>query len=815
MAEEKNDKKNEIPNERLQEKFSHKLNFIAMHAKAASINAKLGAIYPESFMAAYMNTGSHVVSNALVAAGGQLKPLLDRFKKELQLKGSGDNQDYSMNIDKDVWAAMRLAYKLALKANEEKIQIEHMCLSLINVSENIVSILKEANVNIEKLVKELEKSNANDSKQKKEKPEKQIKNEVIENMCINITEKAKKGLLDPILARDEEIEEAITILCRRHKRNPLMIGPAGVGKTAVIDGIAQRIVSNTVPHKLKNCKIYNLTISDLVSGTKYRGEFESKIQNLIKEAENDPNIIIFIDEIHTIVGAGTSGAGSLDAANILKPALARGLRCIGATTNYDYKKHIEGDGALERRFEKVYINEPNEEQVRQILNGIKHRLEEYHSCTILPESIDETIRLSARYLTDSHFPDKAIACLDTACAKYAWSNTNKAVITSDDIVSVISKRAKIPKEIISLNNYEKLTLIEKTLKSKVVGQDRAIEGICRVMRSAYSGTRNQNKPIGVFVFGGETATGKTFTATELGSAVFSTSNPIIRLDMSEYSEKHTVSRIIGSPPGYVGYEDSETILDQVRRTPYCVFLLDEVEKAHPQVMKLFLQVMKDGHITDSSGNKVNCKNLIIVMTGNFNLNENKTSRLGFIHDETKAKTAYDLEKEKLVKQCKDLFGGEFVNRVDDFVFFEPLSKETLLTIAKAHLEELLNRVTSDRICVKFSDLIPERLIELKEKEHGANAMMLDRLINKLIEPVLSDAILKIPYDSKDRHVIEVILDGDGFASKTSIVLNGNEEINLDKKEIAVAEERDIVVSDSQAVATSEPKVRKTRKPKTE
>lgn len=778
MDNEENKKEN-IPNEKLHEKFSVKLSYIAIHAKAASINAKKGTIYPESFLLAFVSTGSHSVSNALVNNGGNLQELFKRFKQELEAKPNNEEKPYSMEIDKDVWSALRVAYEIMNRSEEKQIQIEQAALGFINSSPSITKILEELNVNVEKLVKELEKPKTQQKKKDKPKTE----NEIIDSMCINITEKARRGELDPILARDEEIEEAITILCRRHKRNPLMIGPAGVGKTAVIDGIAQRIVSNTVPQKLKNCKIYNLNISDLVSGTKYRGEFETKIQNLIKEAENDPNVIIFIDEIHTIVGAGTSGGGSLDAANILKPALARGLRCIGATTNYDYKKHIEGDGALERRFEKVYINEPNKEQVCQILNGIKHRLEEYHSCKISPEAIEETIRLSARYLTSSHFPDKAIDCLDTACAKYAWTNKNKSTITAEDIIAIISKKSKVPKEIISLDRHERLERIEKELKSKIIGQDRAIESICRVMRSAYSGTRNPNKPIGVFVFGGETATGKTYTATELSNAVFATTNPIIRLDMSEYSEKHSVSRIIGSPPGYVGFEDSETILDQVRRNPYCVFLLDEVEKAHPQVMKLFLQVMKDGHITDSSGNKVNCKNLIIVMTGNFNLNENKTSTLGF--GENKKQSSYDFEKDKLIKNCKDIFGGEFVNRVDDFILFEPLSKESLLQITKSHLLELAERVESKTLNVIFSENIAEKIIELKDKEHGSNAMMIDRIINKSIEPILADSILKISNPTIKYKITIDFADNDFSSTVTEM----KEE---DKKPVDIPEKHDKV-----------------------
>ena len=732
------------PNKRYYDKFNGDVHYLIIYANAASINAKVDCMYPESLMVAFLSTGEHEITSALLSQNVDLEKLLRVFKGILEQrrdpKVQGNVLHEDLKISKQVWDIVRIADQLATKASARNICIDHIFLALLEMEELIAKVLKTNKVDVEKLKEDINEGKFKKAGKPSLKKTKTSGIENIESICINVTEMARQNKLDPILARDEEIEEAITILCRRHKRNPLLVGEPGVGKTAIVDGIAQRIVSGTVPPKLKNSKIFSLNISDMVAGTKYRGEFETRVQNILKEIEGDPSIILFIDEVHMIIGAG-AGGGAVDAANMFKPALARGMRCIGATTHKEYKKHIEGDGALERRFERVTVEEPSHEQVRQILTGIKHRLEEYHNCVIPAEAIEETIKLSERYLTSNYFPDKAIDCLDTACAKYAWNDKNgQATLTAKDVQHVVSKKTKIPLDVISMDNMTRLKTAEQHMRANVVGQDQALESILRILKNSYSGVRNSDLPAGVFVFGGESGTGKTLTASELAKALFKRPTSFIRIDMSEFSEKHTVSRILGSPPGYVGYEDASTELDKIKRNPYSLVLLDEVEKADPQVMKIFLQYMKDGFITDSSGERINCRNTILVMTGNFGLNENKTSSLGF--SEHKSVTPYDVEHAKLVNACKMLFGVEFVNRVDEFVPFVPLTKESLLKIIDMHLLSLKARVEKKDISVEFSQDLPEFLIKLKEKEHGVNAMMIDRLISKKVEPLLADALLE-------------------------------------------------------------------------
>lgn len=765
-------------NQKLYEKFKVELNYLIVYAKAASINAKLDCIYPESFMVAFLSTGEHEVTAALLANNVDLEKLLKRFKNTLELKRTNNAQGTlaydDFKIAKGVWDAIKAADKISQKADQTHIGMDHLFIGFLETFSELELALKEDKIDIAKIIDEL-KIGKHKKGLKPKKAKASDASELLSAMCINITEQARQEKLDPILARDEEIEEAITILCRRNKRNPLLVGEPGTGKTAIVDGIAQRIISNTVPEKLKGCEIYNLSMSDLVAGTKYRGEFEGRIKDLIKEVESNPKVILFVDEIHTIVGAGSAN-GSLDAANIFKPALARGMRCIGATTRKEFKKYIMGDGALERRFEKVNVNEPGEEQVKQILNGIKHRLEEYHQCTIPSDVIDTAVKFSGRYLTSSFFPDKAIDCIDTACAKYAWGNKQdgqKPSITEKDVVAVISKKSKMPAEVMLLNNKEKLDGVEKELKKKIVGQDKAVDAIIRVVANSYSGIGHKDKPIGIFVFGGQTGTGKTYTAKQIAKNVFVKDESFIQIDMSEYSEKHTASRILGSPPGYVGFDDSETELEKIKRNPYSLLLLDEIDKADPQVIKVFLQVMKEGVITDATGEKVNCRNIILVITGNFGMNENRANALGF--GASGHKTGYEIEQDRLIYACKSMFGAEFVNRVDEFIPFMPLGKDDIHKIVAIHLDNIKNRIPHKNISMSFADGVVDKLIVLKDKEHGQNAMMIDRLISKNIEPILSDAILKMEDLENFNYSVTIDIVDDKFVCTTKKLKVKNEK----------------------------------------
>ena len=537
--------------------------------------------------------------------------------------------------------------------------------------------------------------------------------------------------------------------------------------TAIVEGISQRIISKAVPKKLRNCKIYSLNMSGMVAGTKYRGDFEKRMQDLIKAVEDDQECILFIDEIHTIVGAG--GAGSaMDAANILKPALARKLKCIGATTHQEYKKHFLEDGALSRRFGTVNIDEPSDEDVKKILMGIKERFESYHECTISNDAIDSIIELTKRYRPTKFFPDKAIDCMDTACAKYAWKDKEDGiipVINSDDIAQVISKQCQVPLEVIQWDSNERIKKTESFLRDKVVGQEEAVKSVCRVLRNAYSGVRNPDRPIGVLVFGGQSGTGKTYLSKQLSEAIFGSDKSLIRIDMTEYSEEHSMSKIIGSPPGYVGFKDVDVVVDKIKRRPYCILLLDEIEKANPKVLKLFLQVMQDGIITSAIGEKIDCKNIFFIMTGNFGMNDSKTSAMGFAG---KKKSLVDNERERLVDFCEKAYGKEFSNRIDAFVPFLELSEDNLVDIAQMRLSEFTERVNNKNIRVSIDQKVASAIVRTQEKDHGMNAMAIDRLISKRVQPLVADAILDIE-------------DADAFGYTLTVTLNRKGELVIRKR----------------------------------
>lgn len=771
----KKDNNKNVNRQKIYNKFGSDVLHMIIFAKAASINAKIDCIYPESFIIAILSTGENQITSILSEYNIDLaqclkhfKNLLHNYKKEDE---SFDSELQELKISKQVSEICQHAYEYSNKINAQTVTISHIFLSALKITPELkkifqlackdkdISILNKAleDIQNDKKIKHLVESGPAKS---------QNKTSMLNQFCINMTEMAKNNKYDPIIARDNEIEEIITILCRRTKSNPLLIGQPGVGKSAIVEGIAQRIISNTVPKKLMGCKIFNLNMSSMVAGTKYRGEFEERMQILLKEIEDNPQIIIFIDEIHTILGAGSSSSSGLDAANILKPALARSLKCIGATTYEEYKKYFCEDGALMRRFGTIMVEEPNEEQTKMILCGLKEKLETYHDCIITDDAIDTTIKLCKRYRTDKNFPDKAIDCIDIACAKYSWKHENgkKQSITSNDIALVISKQCSIPLEIILWDSYERIKKTEEILAKNIIGQTKAIESICRILKNAYSGVRNPNRPIGTMVFGGPSGTGKTYTGKQLANTIFGNESAFIRLDMTEYTEQHSVSKIIGSPPGYVGFKDIDIIADRIRRKPYCVLLLDEIEKAHPIVVKIFLQVMGDGVLTTASGEKIDCKNVIIIMTGNFNINNfEERPRLGFNSIKENINNN-EIQKNKVIDYCRDNFGIEFINRVDDFIYFNDLTEENLKDVAKLKLKEFSERINNKKIQIIFNDSVADRIIELGKDEHGTNAMAIERIISKNIEPCIADGLLSIKEQNKE-HTIEVEIKDNEFSLK--------------------------------------------------
>jgi ATP-dependent Clp protease ATP-binding subunit ClpC len=733
------------------DKFDKTSQQIVVRASAASVDAEIDTIYPEAFMIGILLCGSNCVTNTFLDMDMDLNKCLKNFKKKLLSRRSLDSNPMQkaihyneLKISKEILNVVETADKYSVEEECNNITIEHIFCALLKVSPYIAIVLEQEGFTMDRFMERLDGPDSD-----KElagvglKPlNKSRKTNALKAFCTDLTEEASNNKFDPIIARETEIELAITILCRRGKNNPIFLGNPGVGKTAIVEGIAQRIVSGTVPKQLLGTKLYSLNLSSIVAGTKYRGEFEERLQALVKEIQNDPKCMLFIDEIHTLIGAG-SASGALDASNILKPFLARSdLRCIGATTLEDYKKYFQKDGALVRRFQQIMVEEPDHDQMRKILVGIRSRYERYHDCIITDDALDAVINLSARYLSDKRFPDKAIDCMDTACAKFAWHNretAGKPTVTATDIARVVGEICQIPVEVILWDDNERIKKIEQTLLSRVIGQDAAINTVCKILKNAYSGIRDPHRPIGSFVFGGQTGTGKTYMAKELAQAVFGKEDSLIRVDMTEFTEPHSVSKLIGSPPGYVGFREIDIFVDKIRRKPYCIVLLDEIEKAHKDVMRLFMQVLSDGQMTDAVGEKVDFKNVVIIMTGNFGLNTPPQASLGFNSKEVKQ--VADEEQKRLVSYCQNKYGSEFINRIDEFIPFMPLSDESLRKITGLMLNEIVGRVVNRNCGIVFSDKVFDLLVEKSKKEYGKNANIFKRLISREIEPCVSDILM--------------------------------------------------------------------------
>lgn len=634
----------------------------------------------------------------------------------------------------------------------------------------------------------------------------------LDNFGKNLSEQAELGLIDPIVGRENEMERIAQILSRRKKNNPILIGEPGVGKSAIAEGLALRIAAKDVPYTLFKKKIYTLDLASVVAGTKYRGQFEERLKGLIAELEKNPEIILFIDEIHTIVGAGNA-SGSLDASNIFKPALARGeIQCIGATTLSEYRKNIEADGALERRFQKIMIEPTTAEQTLTILKNIKFKYEQHHKVKYDDKAIEACVKLSERYISDRQLPDKAIDALDEAGArahvkdvrvpielvdiekkinelevqkravvvkrefekakqlkaeidelkddlstKYKfWEKeieNNYIQVTENDIANVISMMSGVKIQKVSTDETKKLLKMEEILKGTVVGQNEAVSKISKAIRRARVGINDPNRPIGSFIFVGPTGVGKTHLAKELAKYLFDSENNLIRLDMSEYMEKHSVSRIIGSPPGYIGHEEAGQLTEKVRMHPYSIVLFDEIEKAHPDVFNILLQILDDGHLTDSIGRTIDFKNTIIIMTSNVGSRKLKDFGIG-VGFSTTARTnkVEEIEKSIIDNDINKTFAPEFLNRIDEIVFFRSLGKEDIIQIIDIELNILAKRMKNLDYNIEFTNDLKEMIIEKGiDKQFGARP--LKRAIQKNVEDALSEAILE--NDDKEKRNIKV------------------------------------------------------------
>ena len=624
----------------------------------------------------------------------------------------------------------------------------------------------------------------------------------------DLTKSAYAGQLDPVIGRDNEIQRIIQILSRRTKNNPCLIGEPGVGKTAIVEAIAQRIANGTVPKTMAGKRLISLDLSGAVAGSKYRGEFEERLKKIMDEVESSGNVILFIDEIHTIIGAG-GAEGSMDASNIMKPSLTRGrLQVIGATTIAEYRKYFEKDAALERRFQPVTVEEPTEEQAVGILEGLKTAYEDFHNVTITDEAIEAAVKLSTRYINDRNLPDKAIDLIDEACSKIRirevpkpksvsdkeinvaelnlelemcirhsdfksaaaikkdldkaqaaldkavarWEGTEKAyrpAIGENSIEEVVSMWTGIPVTKLGKNEQQRLLKLESILHKRVVGQSEAVTAVAKAVRRGRVGLKNPNRPIGSFLFLGPTGVGKTELSKTLAEAVFGSESAMIRVDMSEYMEKHSVSKLIGSPPGYVGFEDGGQLSDKVRRNPYSVVLFDEIEKAHPDVFNILLQVLDDGQITDSKGRKVSFKNTIIIMTSNAGASRIiDPKQLGFSRDISE-KQDYEKMKASVMEEVKQMFKPEFINRIDEIIVFHALNEKDVRSIVNIMLRSLAKQVNEQmQIELKFTDTLKTALAkESYDKKYGARPLR--RMIQSKVEDALAEEVLAEKVKSGD------------------------------------------------------------------
>lgn len=687
------------------------------------------------------------------------------------------------------------------KFKSEYIETEHILLGILQQGEGVaVDILKEASID-EKTIVELiidtvglDRITANKESKPHYPTKTQVSSKILDKYGKNLTLIASQNKIDPVIGREKEIERAIQILSRRTKNNPVFIGDPGVGKTSVAEGLAANIASGDVPDNLVGKVLYTLDMGSMLAGAKYRGEFEERIKQVVDEVVKNGNIILFIDELHTIIGAGSTGESTIDASNILKPVLSRGdIQIIGATTIDEYRKHIEKDSALERRFQPILITEPTKEETIKILEGLREKYESHHNVKITDEAIVAAVDLSIRYITDRFLPDKAIDLIDESASrvrlreinlqksllsqeKYILSqeinnelnkdniNLDTSMESSQDIANIeVSKKSYIgvvTKEIIAevvelwtgvpVNQIveeeaERLLNLEEILHGRVVGQDQAVKSISRAIRRSRAGLKDPKRPIGSFLFLGPTGVGKTELCKALAEVQFGDENQIIRIDMSEYMEKHAVSKLIGSPPGYVGYNEGGQLTEKVRRNPYSVVLFDEIEKAHEDVFNILLQILDDGRLTDSKGRMVDFKNTILIMTSNVGatkINKNKVLGFGANNDkDEEMKNQYDKMKDSIMGELKQKFKPEFLNRIDDIIVFHPLKENHIYEIVKLMTREVIQRLKSLNIDLEISEeavkLIAQEGLDL---EYGARP--LKRAIQKELEDTLSEAILK-------------------------------------------------------------------------
>ncbi len=737
-------------------------------------------------------------------------------QKIMELIGKGESEGAPVTYTPRTKRVLELSYAEARRMSQNFIGTEHILIGMMREGESVaVRILNELGVDIRKLYESIISMLTEDTPAAVavNRPKAaDIETPTLDQFGRDLTVLAREGKVDPIIGRDKEIERVIQILSRRTKNNPCLIGEPGVGKTAICEGLAQKIVEGNVPETLKDKRVVTLDLSSMVAGAKYRGEFEDRLKKSIEEIRNAGNVILFIDEMHTIVGAGAA-EGAIDAANILKPLLARGeIQVIGATTLNEYRKHIEKDAALERRFQPITVGEPSEEEAIEILKGIRDKYEAHHSVKITDKAIEAAVRLSTRYINDRFLPDKAIDLIDEASSRVRlqsftappdlkelerrleelhqmkedaivsqefekaaslrdeennlkkelntrmeeWKMKNQRdtqMVTEEEIASIIGSWTGIPVSRLAQEESEKLRNLENILHQRVIGQKEAVESVARAIRRGRVGLKDPKRPVGSFIFSGPTGVGKTELSKALAEALFGDEDQMIRLDMSEYMEKHSVSRLVGSPPGYVGYDEGGQLTEKVRRKPYTVVLFDEIEKAHPDVFNMLLQILDDGRLTDSTGRTVDFRNTVIIMTSNVGAREIvEPKRLGFGASEDNAAKDYEDMKKNVMGELKKTFRPEFLNRVDEIIVFHPLNREEIGQIAQLMLDDVSRRLKARNITVNYTDEAKEH-ISAKGYDKTYGARPLKRTIQELVEDKLAEEILDGNIKEGDRVTI--------------------------------------------------------------
>ncbi|MCY9027239.1 ATP-dependent protease ATP-binding subunit ClpC [Bacillus inaquosorum] len=806
-------------------RFTERAQKVLALAQEEALRLGHNNIGTEHILLGLVREGEGIAAKALQALGlGS-----DKIQKEVEsLIGRGQEMSQTIHYTPRAKKVIELSMDEARKLGHSYVGTEHILLGLIREGEGVAArVLNNLGVSLNKARQQvLQLLGSNETGSSAAGTNSNANTPTLDSLARDLTAIAKEDSLDPVIGRSKEIQRVIEVLSRRTKNNPVLIGEPGVGKTAIAEGLAQQIINNEVPEILRDKRVMTLDMGTVVAGTKYRGEFEDRLKKVMDEIRQAGNIILFIDELHTLIGAG-GAEGAIDASNILKPSLARGeLQCIGATTLDEYRKYIEKDAALERRFQPIQVDQPSADESIQILKGLRDRYEAHHRVSITDDAIEAAVKLSDRYISDRFLPDKAIDLIDEAGSKVrlrsfttppnlkeleqkldevrkekdaavqsqefekaaslrdteqrlreqvedtkkSWKEKQgqeNSEVTVDDIAMVVSSWTGVPVSKIAQTETDKLLNMESILHSRVIGQDEAVVAVAKAVRRARAGLKDPKRPIGSFIFLGPTGVGKTELARALAESIFGDEEAMIRIDMSEYMEKHSTSRLVGSPPGYVGYDEGGQLTEKVRRKPYSVVLLDEIEKAHPDVFNILLQVLEDGRLTDSKGRTVDFRNTILIMTSNVGASELKRNKyVGFnVQDETQ--NHKDM-KDKVMGELKRAFRPEFINRIDEIIVFHSLEKKHLTEIVSLMSDQLTKRLKEQDLSIELTDAAKAKVAEEGvDLEYGARPLR--RAIQKHVEDRLSEELLRGNIH-KGQHIVLDVEDGE-FVVKTTARTN--------------------------------------------